>query len=79
MSEGAKQMKIENKKLNIDEIENMQDDMTDLFEDMQEIQDIMGRAYSCPDGVDDEDLDAELACLGMFVCCSMLGIVVSML
>eukprot|EP01006_Ploeotia_vitrea_P025788 TRINITY_DN58680_c0_g1_i1.p1 TRINITY_DN58680_c0_g1~~TRINITY_DN58680_c0_g1_i1.p1 ORF type:complete len:227 (-),score=23.48 TRINITY_DN58680_c0_g1_i1:22-702(-) len=64
MQEGAKQLKIENKKLDINKIEDMQDDMTDLFEDMQEIQDIMGRAYNCPDGIDEEDLDAELACLG---------------
>lgn len=32
MREGAKQLKIENKKLNINDIENMQDDLTDLFE-----------------------------------------------
>ena len=64
MKTAAKQMKIENKKLNINEIEDMQDDMTDLFEDMQEINDIMGRAYNCPAGLDEADLDAELACLG---------------
>jgi len=64
MKEGAKQLKVENKKLDIGSIEDMQDDLTDLFEDMEEIQDVMSRAYNCPDGLDDADLDAELACLG---------------
>jgi charged multivesicular body protein 5 len=28
-----------------------------------EISDILGRSYGCPDGIDESDLDAELACL----------------
>lgn len=64
MKEGAKQLKIENKKMDIGQIEDMQDDLTDLFEDMEEIQEVMSRAYNCPEGLDDADLDAELACLG---------------
>ena len=30
---------------------------------MGEISDILGRSYGCPDGIEEEDLDAELACL----------------
>lgn len=64
MKEGAKQLKIENQKMNLGEIEDMQDDMIDMFEDMEELQDIMSRGYGVPDGLDDADLEAELACLG---------------
>jgi len=64
MKLGAKQLKAENKKLNINEIENMQDDMTDLMEDMNEITDVLGRSYNTPEGLEDADLEAELACLG---------------
>ena len=34
-----------------------------MLEDVGEISEILGRSYGCPDGLDEEDLDAELACL----------------
>ena len=34
-----------------------------MLEDVGEISEILGRSYGCPDGVEEEDLDAELACL----------------
>jgi charged multivesicular body protein 5 len=34
-----------------------------MFEDMNEINDIMGRSYGINEDVTDEDLEAELACL----------------
>lgn len=37
--------------------------LTDLLEDVGEISDILGRSYGSPDGIEEEDLDAELACL----------------
>lgn len=63
MSAAAKTLKKEQKKININDIENMQDEMEDLLEDVGEISDILGRSYGTPDGIDEEDLDAELACL----------------
>jgi hypothetical protein len=42
----------------------MQDDLADMFEDMNEVNDLMGRAYGTPEGLDDDDLEAELAALG---------------
>lgn len=33
------------------------------MEDVGEISEILGRSYGCPDGIEEEDLDAELACL----------------
>lgn len=34
-----------------------------MLEDVGEISEILGRSYGCPDGLDEADLDAELACL----------------
>ena len=42
----------------------MQDDLADLFEDMNEVNDLMGRAYGTPADLDDADLEAELEALG---------------
>jgi len=48
------------KKININDVENLQDDMEDLLEDSNEMQEILGRSYGVPDDVGDEDLEAEL-------------------
>lgn len=63
MKIAAKTLKKETKKLSLSEIEDMQDDMEDMLEDVGEINELLGRAYGCPDGIEEEDLDAELACL----------------
>jgi charged multivesicular body protein 5 len=56
-------LKAENKKMNISEIEDMQDDFADMLEDFQEVNEAMSRSYGVPDGCDEEDLEAELALL----------------
>lgn len=63
MKIGLKEMKKEYKKININEIENIQDDMEDMLDQANEIQDIMGRTYGMPD-VDESELEAELEALG---------------
>lgn len=63
MKDGVKQMKSEYKKINIDQIEDIQDDMADMLEQADEVQDAMGRTYGMPE-VDDDDLQAELDALG---------------
>lgn len=63
MKDGLKQMKKEYKKININEIENLQDDMEDMLEQANEIQETMGRTYGMPD-VDESELEAELEALG---------------
>mmetsp|Transcript_21324 Transcript_21324/g.19402 ORF Transcript_21324/g.19402 Transcript_21324/m.19402 type:complete len:220 (-) Transcript_21324:52-711(-) len=64
MKEANKTLKVETKKLNISEIEDMQDDLEDQLEDAGEISDILGRSYGTPNDIDEADLEAELACLG---------------
>lgn len=61
MQAAAKTLKKENKKINLSEIEDMQDDMEDMLEDVGEISDILGRSYGTPEGLDEADLEAELA------------------
>ena len=63
MKEAAKSLKTEYKKINVSKVEDLQDDLADLMEDAAEIQEVMGRSYGVPDGVDEADLDAELAAL----------------
>jgi len=63
MKSGLKQMKKEYKKVDIDQIEDLQEDLGDMMEDANEIQEIMGRQYGMPE-IDDADLEAELEALG---------------
>lgn len=64
MKEGAKTMKQEFKKVNIDKVEDLQDDMEDLLDEANEIQDVMARSYGNADELDEDELDAELDALG---------------
>jgi len=47
-------------------VEDLQDDLADMFEDMAEINDLMARSYATPDGLD------EVRCLSSYlVRCSL--------
>ncbi|ETN85817.1 hypothetical protein RB195_016129 [Necator americanus] len=63
MQAGLKTMQKEYKKLNIDKIEDLQDQMEDMLDMNNEIQEAMSRQYDTPD-IDEADLEAELAMLG---------------
>ncbi|XP_061387466.1 charged multivesicular body protein 5 [Musca vetustissima] len=63
MKAGVKQMQKEFKKINIEEIEDIHDDMADMLEQADDVQEVMGRTYGMPE-VDDDELEAELAALG---------------
>ncbi|KAG8282592.1 Charged multivesicular body protein 5 [Homalodisca vitripennis] len=63
MKAGVKTMQKEIKKLNIDQIEDLQDEMTDMFELHEELQGALGRTYGMPE-IDDDELQAELDALG---------------
>jgi charged multivesicular body protein 5 len=49
MQSGLVAMKKEQKKLNIDKIENLQDDMEEMLEMNNEVQDALSRQYDTPD------------------------------
>jgi len=63
MKDASKSLKVEMKKVKVDEIEDLHDDMTDMLEDTDEINEIMGRAYGVPEDVDETDLMDELNAL----------------
>uniref|UniRef100_A0A1B6IZ16 Charged multivesicular body protein 5 n=1 Tax=Homalodisca liturata TaxID=320908 RepID=A0A1B6IZ16_9HEMI len=63
MKAGVKTMQKEIKKLNIDQIEDLQDEMTDMLELHEELQGAIGRTYGMPE-IDDDELQAELDALG---------------
>lgn len=64
MKDGLKVMQREYKKMDIDKIEDLQDQMEDMLDMNNEIQEAMSRQYDTPDDIDEADLEAELAGLG---------------
>lgn len=63
MKTGLTEMKKEFKKINIDNIEDLQDELADVLEQSEEVQEALGRSYNMPD-VDEDELEAELDALG---------------
>ncbi|PRP84255.1 hypothetical protein PROFUN_08275 [Planoprotostelium fungivorum] len=63
MKTASKEMKKQFKHLDIDEIDNLQDDLADIYDQHNEIQDALGRSYDVGE-IDESELDAELAALG---------------
>ncbi|CAG8470465.1 13987_t:CDS:2 [Acaulospora colombiana] len=59
-----KEMQKQYKKIDINKIESIQDDMEDLLEQANEIQDSLGRTYGLPEDIDEDELEAELDALG---------------
>lgn len=63
MQTGLKEMKKEYKKVDLNKIENLQDDLADILEQANEVQDVMSRTYGMPE-IDESELEAELEALG---------------
>ena len=59
MKDANKDLKKQFKQINIDQVEDMQEDMSDLLEQAEEIQSALGRSYNTDD-IDEADLEAEL-------------------
>ncbi|TPX38082.1 hypothetical protein SmJEL517_g00319 [Synchytrium microbalum] len=64
MKVANKELKNQYKKINIDKVERIQDDMEDLLDQANEVQEALGRTYGLPDDLDEADLEAELDALG---------------
>ena len=56
-------MKAQMKQVKIEDIENITDDLQDLLGDANDLQELMGRTFATPAGMDESDLDAELNAL----------------
>lgn len=63
MKDGMKSMKKEFKKINLEEIEDVQDELADMLEQSDDIQEALGRTYNMPE-IDEDELAAELDALG---------------
>lgn len=63
MKDGMKAMQKEFKKINIEEIDDVQDELADMLEQADEVQEALGRSTTNIN-LDDEDLAAELDALG---------------
>ena len=66
MQSSVKEMKGFQKKMNLDKVEDLRDELEDLMQDANEINEVMSRSYGVPDYLDEADLDAELDALGEF-------------
>merc|ERR1719456_1560529 len=62
MKDANKSLKKQFKTLKIDQIEDMQEDMSELLEQAEEIQGALGRSYNTDD-IDEADLEAEVAAM----------------
>jgi len=63
MKAGVKEMKKEFKKINVDQIEDLQDELADILDVSEDVQEALSRSYNMPD-VDEDELEAELDALG---------------
>ena len=62
MKDANKSLKKQFKAINISQVEDLQDDMSDLLEQAEEVQATLGRSYNTDD-IDEDDLVAELAAM----------------
>ncbi|KZT62318.1 charged multivesicular body protein 5 [Calocera cornea HHB12733] len=67
MRTANKELRKQYGKLDIDKIDAMHDELSDLLEQANEIQETMGRSYGVPDELDEADLEAELDALSQEV------------
>ena len=62
MKDANKSLKKQFKAINLSQVEDLQDDMSDLLEQAEEVQATLGRSYNTDD-IDEGDLEAELAAM----------------
>ena len=64
MKTANKELKKTYGKINIDELENLQDEMLDLIDKSNELQEALSTSYDVPEDVSESELDAEVEALG---------------
>jgi charged multivesicular body protein 5 len=60
MKSAASELKVQMKAMDIDAIEDLQEDISDMLLDVDGIQDVMGQSYAMEDDLDEDELMAEL-------------------
>lgn len=64
MKTANKELKKTYGKIDIDELENLQDEMLDIIDKSNELQEALSTSYDVPEDVSESELDAELEALG---------------
>ncbi|CAL8072898.1 unnamed protein product [Orchesella dallaii] len=64
MQKGAKQLKKQLKKIDVDAIEQTQDELADLIELTDDVQSAISKNYDIPEDIDDDELNSQLELLG---------------
>ena len=59
-------MESQMKSLDVDDIADMHDDMAEIYMDMNDVQETMGRMYGIPSEINDAELDAEFGFFKFF-------------
>lgn len=67
MKTGVKEMKQQYKKINIDKIDKIQDEMEDMLDQANEIQEALSRTYGLPEDIDEADLEAGRSLVWVFL------------
>ncbi|RNF02119.1 SNF-7-like protein [Trypanosoma rangeli] len=65
LKDATRSLKREFRRVDLSKIENLQDELRDIYEDTQEVQDILGRAYDVPEDIDEEEMMGELDALAL--------------
>ncbi|CBH15394.1 SNF-7-like protein, putative [Trypanosoma brucei gambiense DAL972] len=65
MKDATKTLKREFKKMSVADVEKLQDELLNLYEDAQYVQEAMGRSYDIPDSIDEDEMLGELEALAM--------------
>ena len=63
MKATAETLKGQFKEIDIDEIEDIHDDMSEMFQLNDEVSEVIGRSYAVPDDLDEDDLQNEMDAL----------------
>ncbi len=63
MQGAAKDLKGQMRRIDVTKVEGLREEMEDLMMESSEMNEVLSRAYSTPDYLDEADLDAELAML----------------
>jgi charged multivesicular body protein 5 len=58
MKMANKELKSQYKKVDLNKIDSMQDEMEDLLDQANDVQEALGRSYGLPDELDEADLEA---------------------
>jgi len=64
MKQGVKELKKEQRKVPLDSLEGLHDEMGELFDNSAEIQDVLASGFTVPESMDDKELEEQLNLLG---------------